>query len=111
MEKDQMKSILAGMGIASLVACMAAVPINAQGASGWGGESSAGGTSPHQEAGKSGCGGKSGVVDAEKDKDVKDKEATQKAKNKKPAEKPAEKPAQEPGSSGWGGATGAGGAK
>jgi radical SAM modification target selenobiotic family peptide len=34
MEKDQMKSILAGMGIASLVACMAAVPINAQGASG-----------------------------------------------------------------------------
>ncbi len=34
MEKDQMKSILAGMGIASLVAGMAAVPINAQGASG-----------------------------------------------------------------------------
>lgn len=34
MEKDQMKSLLAGMGIASLVAGMAVVPISAQGASG-----------------------------------------------------------------------------
>lgn len=34
MEKDQMKSILAGMGIASLVAGMAVAPLSAQGASG-----------------------------------------------------------------------------
>jgi radical SAM modification target selenobiotic family peptide len=34
MEKDRFKSILAGMGIASLVAGMAVVPISAQGASG-----------------------------------------------------------------------------
>lgn len=34
MEKDRMKSILAGMGIASLVAGMSVVPFNAQGSSG-----------------------------------------------------------------------------
>lgn len=34
MEKDRMKSILAGMGIAGLVAGLAVAPISAQGASG-----------------------------------------------------------------------------
>ncbi len=34
MEKDRIKSILAGMGIASLVAGMAVVPASVQGASG-----------------------------------------------------------------------------
>jgi radical SAM modification target selenobiotic family peptide len=34
MEKDRIKSILAGMGIASLVAGLAVVPSPAQGASG-----------------------------------------------------------------------------
>lgn len=34
MEKDRMKSLLAGMGIASLVAGMAIVPGTVQGASG-----------------------------------------------------------------------------
>ncbi len=34
MEKDRLKSILAGMGIASLVAGMSAVPVSVQGASG-----------------------------------------------------------------------------
>jgi len=34
MEKDRLKSILAGMGIAGLVAGMSAVPVSVQGASG-----------------------------------------------------------------------------
>ncbi len=34
MEKDRIKSILAGMGIASLVAGMSVVPFTAQGSSG-----------------------------------------------------------------------------
>jgi len=34
MEKDRLKSILAGMGIASLVAGMSVVPVSVQGASG-----------------------------------------------------------------------------
>ncbi len=34
MEKDRMKSLLAGMGIASLVAGLAITPLPAQGASG-----------------------------------------------------------------------------